>query len=205
MADLPSDAPRLDLLPRPKGPADTQAAEAAIHAFLQALGFDLAHPALKDTPRRVTEAYTQSLLRGYAEHPETAIGQGFAVDQPTMVRVQKLPLLFVCPHHLMPAKGEVNLAFWPSSRVPGLSRIGRLIDCLSRRLLLQEELTEAIAKALSTALDLEAVAVEITAEHGCVALEDLARAHTQFVTRSGLGDPTKLADLYLSLARPSGS
>lgn len=91
------------------------------------------------------------------------------------------------------------MAFVAAKRAPGLSRINRVFDVLSRRLVLQEDLTEQIAGVFFDRFGAQAVVVEIEAHHTCVALEDFAHRDTRFVTYAQRGDPEIVARLEARL------
>lgn len=166
---------------------DPAAAEAAIRAFLDALGFDPAQPGLAGTPRRVAAAYLGPITQGYEADPVATLGDGFPAPGEGALFARELPLMFTCPHHLTLAFGVAHVGIIPGAVIPGLGRIAKLVDALSRRLILQEELTHAIAQALYEGLGASATAVRIEARHGCVALEDFARASTSIVTEATRG------------------
>lgn len=176
-------------------PLDAAKAQAAVCDLLEALGFDSSDPALASTPARVTEAYATVLTAGYETAPATALGSGFPVSNHNPVLALDIPLLFVCPHHLMPAQGFVSIGFVPNERVPGLSRLTRLVDALGRRLVLQEDLTQDIVDALQAQLQVTAAVAEVRARHTCVALEDFARREAVFVTRACLGEDSVVSSL----------
>ncbi len=186
-------------------PPDRNAAEAAIRSFLDALGFDPDHPALKTTPRKTVDAFIEALTCGYETDPKEALGSGFPVAGSIPIVATDVPLLFMCPHHLTPARGMGRLAFFASDRAPGLSRINRLFDILSRRLVLQEDLTEMLAQTVADTLHAPAVVVEIDAQHTCVAIESFAHRDTRFVTRAYRGDSELIRQLegLLQGARPA--
>ncbi len=178
----------------PQTPPNREAAEAAARALLVAMGFAPEDPGLSDTPRRMVDAF-MALTSGYATSPSDAIGQGFPTESDQQVVATKIPVLFTCPHHLMPARGTVGLGFVPKARVPGLVRIAHLVEALSRRLILQEDLTEDIVTALTTELDVRAAVAIIEAQHGCVATENFAYERTWFRTQSQSGPPALVASL----------
>ncbi len=180
---------------RRQRPPDRAAAEAAVRSLLQALGFDPDEPALETTPRKTAEAFIEALTCGYETDPGTALGSGFPVSGHIPIVAADIPLLFMCPHHLMPARGKGRLAFVAANRAPGLSRINQTFDVLSRRLILQEDLTEQLASTFFEELDAAAVIVEIDAQHTCVALENFAHRDTRFVTRAQRGDAEHLRTL----------
>ena len=176
-------------------PPDRAAAEQAVRALLQALGFDPEDPALATTPRKTAEAFIEALTCGYDTEPHDVLGEGFPVSDTVPIVATDIPVLFMCPHHLMPARGIGRLAFVAAKSAPGLSRINRLFDVMSRRLVLQEDLTEQIADAFASRLNATSLIVEIEARHTCVALENFAHRDNRFVTRAQRGDPAQIKDL----------
>jgi GTP cyclohydrolase I len=174
---------------------DQPRAEQAVRDLLGALGLDPDHPALEETPRRTAEAFLGVLTGGYAEDPLAALGKGFPAKSRTPLVAIDVPLMFTCPHHLMPARGRAHVALLPRDRVPGLSRIARLVDVLGHRLVLQEDLTADIVEALQAGLGVLAAVAVVEARHTCVAIEDLARCETVFRTRARAGSAASCASL----------
>ena len=104
-----------------------------------------------------------------------------------LVTLTGIPFHGVCPHHLLPFHGVAHVAYAPRGRIVGLGRIERLVACLSRRLVLQESLTHAIAEALMSTLDAEGAAVALDAEHLCLVLQGREPRGARLNTRVGLG------------------
>lgn len=185
---------------------DRRKAEAAFRDLLRALGIDPNLPALAQTPARAAEAFLDVLTAGYAETPGQALGQGFPVAAPGPVLVTRIPTLFTCPHHLLPARAQVHLGFWAIDRAPGLSRITRMVDVLSHRLVLQEDLSQGLVDALVEGLGVEAAVAIVEAQHSCVAVEDFARHEVVFRTRAAHGPEALVTSLEqqigASLAAP---
>ncbi|MBK8012043.1 MAG: GTP cyclohydrolase I [Deltaproteobacteria bacterium] len=173
-------------IPRVRAP-DRARAEDALRAFLDALGFDPADVELRDTPTRVTRAFIEVLTAGYAQDGLGVLGSGFTSQHRGSVVSTRIPLVFTCPHHLMMAHGQAHLAFLPNGKIPGLARLFRLVDAMSHRLILQEDLTHEISDALREMLSATAAVVVIEAKHGCIAVEDLARKDTIIRTTSSFG------------------
>ncbi len=178
---------------RAKHAPDRARAEAAIRALLEAIGVDPDDPALRETPVRAAGAFVDMLAAGYQTDAGAALGRGFPVSSSDPVVATAIPVLFLCPHHLMPARGVVHVAFAPKDRVPGLARIARLVDTLAHRLVLQEDLGRWIVAALREHLHVRAAVAIIEAQHTCVAVEDFARRDTVFRTRAADG-PRKLVE-----------
>lgn len=134
-------------------PIDRQGAARAIEAFLRAVGAPVdADPELRDTPRRVADAFSDELLTGYDEDPATILRDTTDTRASGMVVVRDLPVATLCPHHLLPAQGTAHVGYIPEGRVVGLGALGRLVQCYARRLILQEDLGQAVADALVTHL-----------------------------------------------------
>lgn len=174
---------------------DVPRAEAAVRELLAALGVDVDDPQLATTPRTVVRAFSEVLLAGYRTTPAAALGRGFPVVNDGPLVATRIPLMFVCPHHLMPAHGEVHVALLPRGRVPGLARIAKLADALAHRLVLQEDLALGIVRALEAQFDVAAAVAIVDASHTCVAVEDYARRGTTFRTRASVGPAALAASL----------
>ena len=131
---------------------DAPAAEAAIAAFLRALGHDPAREeALEATPARVTEAFTNELLSGERRDVGELLLEGSepAPDgEQGVVVVDNIDVATVCPHHLLPGVGKATVAYLPGSRIVGIGAIARLVDACARRLTLQEAIGKNVVDAL---------------------------------------------------------
>src|SRR3989442_14460191 len=116
-----------------------------IRQLLTELGEDLGREGLLDTPKRVEKAL-KFLTSGYAADIDTVLnGALFTVDYSEMVIVKDIDFYSLCEHHLLPFFGKCNVAYIPTTRVIGLSKIPRLVDVFARRLQVQERLTNQIA------------------------------------------------------------
>jgi len=153
---------------------DRKAAAAAIDAFLRALGHDPEkEPALSQTPTRVADMFALDLIGGYetdatallAEDAIAVEGKSSATD---VVVVRDLAVTTTCPHHLMPATGLATVAFAPRERLIGIGTIGRALDAFSRRLTLQEEIGENMARALFDAIAPASAGCRLVLSHTCM-------------------------------------
>lgn len=148
---------------------DLPRAARAIDDFLEAIGAPVgSDPELSGTGRRVAEAYALDLLCGYGADPAAILAEATSSDSPGLVVVTNVAASTVCPHHLLPAMGRVHVGYLPGERVVGLGAIGRLVDCFSRRLSLQEDIGQRIADALVTHLGARAAGVGIDFVQTCV-------------------------------------
>ncbi|MCZ7683644.1 MAG: GTP cyclohydrolase I [Sandaracinaceae bacterium] len=130
---------------------DLSRAARAIEEFLRAVGAPVdADPELRETGRRVAEAFANELLSGYGADPAAILQEATSSDAPGMVLVTSIATATTCPHHLMPATGVAHVGYLPGARVVGLRQLARLVDCFARRLILQEELGRSVARARSS-------------------------------------------------------
>lgn len=143
--------------------------EKSVQTILQAVGLDLKDDSLKDTPRRMANMYLNELWWGldYDNFPKImTVENKMGYDQ--MVIVRDIAINSTCEHHGVPIIGSADVAYIPTEKVIGLSKINRICEFFSRRPQVQERLTEQIFAALSYILETENIAVIIKAEHFCV-------------------------------------
>jgi len=155
-----------------KRPAGRTAArrrmEGGIRDFLSsALGRALRGD-LKRTPGRVARAWRDDLLAGYREDPARILVPLRAERSRDLVALREIDFVSTCAHHLLPFHGKVHLAYLPGGRITGLSRLPKLVRCLSRRLQIQEDLTRQIVQAIDRHLAPEGAACVIEAVHLCM-------------------------------------
>jgi GTP cyclohydrolase I len=158
-------------------------AEAAVRTLIRWAGDDPAREGLIDTPRRVVRAY-EEWFAGYDADPEAILARTFEdVDgYDDIVLVKDIPFESVCEHHMAPIVGKAHIAYLPSGRVVGLSKLARLVDAYARRLQVQEKLTQQISDALGAALAPRGVAVMVAAEHHCMSTRGVRRRGVETVT-----------------------
>ncbi len=147
--------------------------EKAIGDFLRAAGLPTDDLHLKDTPARVSEAWLQEFLDGYATDARAALGETFPAPPGTkgeLVVVSDLRFHSMCPHHLLPYEGIAHVAYAPGQRVVGFGRLAALLDCFAHRLILQEDLARHVASALAEELGSPATACIIEAKQSCLRL-----------------------------------
>ena len=136
--------------------------------LLKEIGEDPSREGLLRTPARVSKAW-QFFAKGYNQDLEKIINNAiFNEDAKDMVIVRDIEFFSLCEHHLIPFFGRAHVGYLPNGKVVGLSKIPRIIDMFSRRLQVQERLTQQILVALQTLLDTRDVAVFIDATHYCV-------------------------------------
>lgn len=168
------------------------------------LGLNLEDDSLKDTPNRVAKMYCQEIFTGldYNNFPKCTTVENKA-QYNEMVAVRKADVLSVCEHHFVPFIGHAAVAYIPSTKVLGLSKINRIVDFFSRRPQIQERLTLQIYAALSLILETEDIAVVIKAEHYCVRLRGVKQNSETISSKMGgrfMSNPA-LREEFLALTR----
>ena len=159
------------------------ALQKAVAAFLEALGEPVrSETDLARTPERVAEAWANELLSGYAQDPRAILTWDEVEGEQGLIAVQAIDFQSVCVHHLLPFTGKASIAYLPDRRQAGLSKLARLVDCLSRRLQLQERLTAQILDAVVAALSPRGAACLIQAEHQCMSCRGVRRPNARVVT-----------------------
>lgn len=181
--------------PDVNGPPDRKRAETAFKELLLAFGLDPEDPNLVETPQRAAAAWADTLLAGYREDPLRTLGRTYPSASNGAVIATRIPLLSMCPHHLLPLTGQAHVAFHPNGKVPGFGRIAKMVDALAHRLVLQEDLTRSIVDALASALDVDSAACVLEARHTCVVVTDPAHRSMCFRTTASHGPADRVASL----------
>ncbi len=169
-------------------PVDEAAVQRSVEDLLSAIGENPNRQGLIDTPRRVAKAY-QELVSGYTADPVNLVNNAvFDIEYDDMVIVSDIEYYSLCEHHLLPFVGHAHVAYLPSTKVIGLSKIPRIVDMFSRRLQVQERLTRQIAEFLVEVLDPKGVAVVMTAQHMCSMIRGVMKHDANMTTSAMLGD-----------------
>ena len=160
------------------------------HAFLQILeqlGEDPARDGLADTPKRAASAM-QFLTKGYREELSEIVNNAlFESDTSEMIIVQDIELYSMCEHHLLPFIGKCHVAYLPTGKVLGLSKVARIVDMYARRLQIQENLTKQIAEAIHRSPTRPGVGVIIEAQHMCMMMRGVEKQNSMMKTSMMLG------------------
>jgi GTP cyclohydrolase I len=168
------------------------------------VGEDPEREGLRKTPERFEKAI-KFLTSGYHQNLDNVLnGATFSVHYDEMVVVKDIEFFSLCEHHLLPFFGKAHVAYLPSKRVLGLSKIARLVNMYARRLQIQERMTSQIAEALSEKICPEGVGVIIEARHLCMQMRGVEKQHGQAVTSAMLGSfrhDKQTRDEFLSLVR----
>ncbi len=161
--------------------------EEAVTGLLNAFGEDIDRQGLEETPARVARMYDE-LLVGYRVDPFALINDAlFDVDYSDMVVVKNIEFYSLCEHHLIPFLGRAHVAYIPSDKVIGLSKIPRVVDLFSRRLQVQERMTRQIADFLDAVLKPLGVGVVVEGWHLCAAMRGVKKANAVMVTSALCG------------------
>jgi GTP cyclohydrolase I len=158
-----------------------------IRRLLLELGEDPDREGLVRTPERVEKAL-QFLTSGYAADIDRVLNDAlFTVDYSEMVIVKDIDFFSLCEHHLLPFFGKCHIAYIPSNKVIGLSKIPRLVDVFARRLQLQERMTSQIADTIQEKLSPIGVAVVIEGTHLCMSMRGVEKQNSFAVTSAMVG------------------
>jgi GTP cyclohydrolase I len=154
---------------------------------LEILGEDPSREGLVRTPERYEKAM-RYLTSGYTTNLEEIVnGALFTVKVDSMVIVKDIEFFSMCEHHMLPFFGKMHVAYLPKDKVIGLSKIPRIIDMYSRRLQLQERLTQQVAEAMAGVISPRGVGVLCEARHFCMMMRGVEKQHSGTVTSTMLG------------------
>ena len=165
-----------------------QKAEEAIRTIIQWIGEDPEREGLKSTPKRVIRAFKE-YFQGYKEDPASYLKKTFTEVEgyDDMVIEKNISIRSHCEHHMAPIIGVAHVAYIPSKKVVGLSKLARVVEAFSKRLQTQERLTMQIAKTIMHILQPRGVAVTIDAAHQCMTNRGIKKEKTTTVTNYFLG------------------
>jgi GTP cyclohydrolase I len=194
--------------PTPAAPRPSrEEAEAAVRTLIAYTGDDATREGVLDTPKRVIDAY-EEIYQGYRECPAEVLDRTFSetAGYDDFVLVKDISFNSHCEHHMMPFYGKAHVAYMPTDRVVGLSKLARLVDVYAHRLQTQEHLTSQVATAIEEILKPRGVAVMIEAEHMCMSLRGVTKPGSLTVTTHFTGafreDPNELVR-FMTMLRGS--
>lgn len=170
--------------------------------IIEAIGEDLSRPGLVDTPKRAAKAF-EFLTQGYDQSLDKVVNNAlFPSDSSEMIVVQNIELYSMCEHHLLPFIGKCHVAYIPTGKVLGLSKVARIVDLFARRLQIQESLTSQIAQTIMQVTDAEGVGVIVEAQHMCMMMRGVEKQNSAMKTSAMLGsfrDSQKTRSEFLQL------
>lgn len=181
--------------------AASNSVKTAVEKMIDSLGLT-GEDGLDKTPERVLGMYNE-LLYGYALNPEEIIKSAlFNVKYDEMVVVENIDFYSLCEHHLMPFSGVAHVGYLPKDKIVGLSKIPRVVHAFSRRLQVQERLTNQIASAISKGVDALGVGVVMRATHMCTSIRGVKSPNTVMTTsamRGAFKASAKTREEFMSL------
>ncbi|HEU4438223.1 MAG TPA: GTP cyclohydrolase I FolE [Methylomirabilota bacterium] len=179
--------------------------ERLVRDLLKEIGEDPTREGLDKTPARVAKAW-EYLTSGYRQDIHDVLNEAlFTEEYDEMVVVKDIDLYSMCEHHLLPFFGKCHIAYMPSRKIVGLSKLPRLVEMYARRLQVQERLTTQIAQTLNDVLQPRGVAVVIEALHMCMLMRGVEKQNSKAVTSAMLGafrDNAGTRAEFMELIRP---
>ena len=163
-------------------------AKNAVKALIKWIGDDPEREGLKDTPERVIKSFKEHFL-GYKQDPYQILKRTFneISSYNDIILLKNITVNSHCEHHIAPIIGKAHVAYYPQNRVIGISKIARVVDILSKRLQIQERLTNEIAQSIYSILKPRGVAICIIAKHSCMNSRGIYQKDSDMRTCSFLG------------------
>lgn len=163
-------------------------AEEAVRTLIRWTGDDPGREGLLETPKRVVKAY-EEFFRGYDINPADILNKTFedVEGYDEMIVLRDITFESYCEHHMVPFTGKAHIAYIPTHRIIGLSKLARLVDVYAKRLQVQEKLTAQIAFSLNDVLKPRGVAVVVEATHMCMTTRGVNKPGTVMQTSKLLG------------------
>ncbi len=185
---------------------NTEKSKGLVRELLIEIGEDPDREGLVETPRRIAQSF-EFLTSGYREDPQRLIGGAcFTEETNSMVIIRDIELYSLCEHHMLPFYGRCHIGYIPKGKVPGCSKLARIVDMYARRLQIQERLTEQISYAVKDAINATGVGVMIEAHHLCMMMRGVQKQNSMLMTSSLLGvfhDVPETREEFLSLVTRS--
>ncbi|MGB5472631.1 MAG: GTP cyclohydrolase I FolE [Gammaproteobacteria bacterium] len=155
--------------------------------IIKGVGEDPGREGLLKTPERAARAM-EYITRGYGQSLDEVVNNAiFESDNDQMILVKDIELYSLCEHHLLPFIGKCHVAYIPTGKVIGLSKIARIVDMYARRLQIQENLTKQIADSLMQTIQPSGVGVIIEAQHLCMMMRGVEKQNSKMTTSMMLG------------------
>ena len=164
-------------------------AEKAVETLIKWAGDDPSREGLRETPKRVVNAFNE-FFSGYNESPESYLSKTFEDVQgyEDIVMLKDISFHSHCEHHMVPIIGKVHLAYIPTKKVVGISKLARVVDIFAKRLQTQETMTQQIANCIEKSLKPKGVAVNIEALHQCMTTRGVQKPNVSTITSCFLGE-----------------
>jgi GTP cyclohydrolase IA len=167
-------------------PVDKERIKRAVREIITAVGEDADRDGLHETPCRIADMY-EEVFAGLRTDPYQFLDVTFDEAYSEMVVLKDIPFYSMCEHHFAPFHGVAHVAYIPSGRVVGLSKLARVVEAYARRPQVQERLTAQIADTLMEGLQPKGTAVVIQAEHTCLTMRGIKKPGAKMVTSAVRG------------------
>ena len=171
--------------------------------LITAIGEDPNRSELLATPEKFADAYKE-FFKGVGVDPLSILADAVPAEQNELVMLKGIEFVSICEHHLLPFIGVAHIDYLPKGKVVGLGRLPKLVEVLSARPQLQENLTSQIAEAIQQGLGATGIVVVIEARHHCVASRGARQPEANTVTMKALGsfsDPVARAEIMALIAK----
>lgn len=180
-------------------------AEAAVRTLIAWAGDDPTRDGVKDTPKRVAKAYGE-FFKGYTEDPVEVLSRTFEENAgyDDIVLLRDIEFAAHCEHHMVPFVGKAHVAYFPTDRIVGISKLARVVDIYARRLQTQETMTAQIINAIEESLAPRGTAVMLEAEHQCMSMRGVMKRGVSTITTQFTGvfkDDLAEKTRFMALAR----
>ena len=180
--------------------------EAAVRSILEAVGEDPDREGLLETPARVARMYAE-MFAGLKSDPARHLGKVFTEDYDEIVLVRDISFCSMCEHHLLPFSGKAHIAYLPSGKVVGLSKLARVVEEVARRPQVQERLTHTVADLVENRLSARGVAVVVESTHSCMTMRGVRKPGSLCLTSAMRGifrdDPKSRSEVLGLINRQS--
>lgn len=177
---------------------DYRAIERAVRVILEAVGEDPDREGLIETPARVARMYAE-MFAGLKSDPGRHLAKVFEEDYDEIVLVRDISFSSMCEHHLLPFTGKAHIAYLPSGKVVGLSKLARVVEEVARRPQVQERLTHTVANLIEERLSARGVAVVVESSHSCMTMRGIRKPGSLCLTSAMRGtfktDPKSRAEV----------
>jgi GTP cyclohydrolase I len=209
MASIIRKQPLKTKVAEPARPSRDEA-EAAVETLLRWAGDDPAREGLRETPARVARAF-EDWFSGYNEDPEDYMKRTFEEVEgyDEMIVLRDIRFESHCEHHLAPIIGKAHVAYLPTNKVVGISKLARVVEAYARRLQVQEKMNAQIANTIQKILEPKGVAVVIEAQHQCMTTRGVHKPGVTMVTSTMLGafrkDPMTRREFLTIIGNPASS
>lgn len=183
-----SNAAKSTLNSSPNAPSREEA-EDAVRTLLAYIGEDTNRFGLLDTPKRVIKSFDE-FYAGYKQDAQNELNKTFEdiTGFDDMVLVKNIDFVSHCEHHMVPITGQAHVAYWPTEKVVGISKLARVVEIYAKRLVSQENMTRSIGDAINNALAPKGVAILIDANHQCMSTRGINKPASSTVTMHFTGN-----------------